>query len=131
MMYHTIYQIVSTAEDCKVPAFVPYVLLLFQCKTYDCVEEFWKNKPGRQISVKYEPYAADWTDSGTEAALRAPESEDELDFATLGIGSNELELDDLELETLKLSSAATSSKGSALSLAMFDMAFLESSSQSD
>jgi hypothetical protein len=71
------------------------------------------------------------TDSDTEAAQGAPESEDKFEPATLGVGSDELELDELELETLMLSLAATSSLGSALSLVIFDMAFLESSSQSD
>jgi hypothetical protein len=100
---------------------------------YDCIDDFRKNEPDRPVSVQYAPHAADCktlvcTDSDTEAAQGAPESEDELELATLGVGSDELELDELELETLALSLVATSSLGSALAK---DMAFLESSSQSD
>lgn len=103
---------------------------------YDCIEEFRKNVPDRPASVQYAQHAPDCktlvcTDSDTEAAQGASESEDELELATLGDGSDELELDEPELETLALSLAATSSLGSALSLAIFDMAFFESSSQSD
>lgn len=110
------------------PAFYPSPLV------HDlCIEEFWKNEPNRPVSVEYAPHAADCkmlvcTDSDTEAAQGASESEDELKLATLRVGSDALELDELELETLALSLAATSSFGSALSLGIFDMAFLESSS---